>query len=158
MTADTAERRKLEFTSIEQIEADIDHLREAGYDQRGQWPLGKICAHLAMVPEKVMDGFGFFPTWPIRPILRRTWLPKWLSEGMPSGINGPKSFMPPDTCDDDEQVARLKQTHARWTTHTDKLHPSPLFGKLDKSTWNALHFVHCNHHLSFLVPRDSKAD
>lgn len=157
-TIDTAPRRTLRFGSFEKIEADIAHLQSAGHDRLGQWSLGMCCAHLAVIPEKAMDGFGFFPTWPLRPFLRRFMLPKMLEQGFSPGMKGPKSFMPPETCDDAEQVQRLLSTHARWAAFTGKLHPSPLFGRLEKAAWAELHFRHAEHHLSFLIPHDRKAD
>ena len=37
--------------------------------------------------------------------------------------------------------------------HTGPLHPSPMFGSLDREQLYRLQLIHCAHHLGFLLPR-----
>jgi hypothetical protein len=55
--------------------------------------------------------------------------------------------------DDATGIERLRRAVARFRDHVGRFHASPLFGELDRATWEQLQLVHCAHHLSFLLPR-----
>ena len=55
--------------------------------------------------------------------------------------------------DEAAAVTRLKEMVERFKRHSGDLHPSPLFGRMDKSEWTRMQRIHCAHHLSFLIPK-----
>ena len=49
--------------------------------------------------------------------------------------------------------SRLRAVVERFKGHSGPLHPSPAFGRLTPEQWREVHLWHCEHHLSFLLPR-----
>ena len=158
-TAIKPERRKLTFATLDDVVADAERLRDGGYDKVGNWDLAQVCFHISEWMRFPLDGFPK-PPLPIAMMLwvmRKTIGPKmyrqYLAEGMPSGKPTiPQSIAPPGG-EVNVAIAKLKETVARFQEHAGPLHPSPLFGALDKEAAMKLQLVHCAHHLSFLVPR-----
>jgi hypothetical protein len=56
--------------------------------------------------------------------------------------------------DDATAVAELERTIERFRDYSGPLHPSPLFGAMDRETVDQLQLRHCAHHLGFLVPEN----
>ena len=131
---------------IETLEADTDEARrllQVGYDRAGNWSLGQNCNHLAEAVDLTLSGFG-----------QR--LPRWLQRGfifvffrlVPLGAIGnllglrlPTSRPQKEPVDDAVGVERLEAAISRLQqARADHL--------------IRFHLWHCNHHLSFLIPRD----
>ncbi len=155
----TIERRKLSFASLDEAVADAGHLQATGYERAGNWDLAQVCSHLADWMRFPVDGFPKAPIF-IRPMLwmmkvtaGKSMFRKVLANGMPSG----KPTMPQTVAvrGDDPvfAIAKLKDSVERFKAHTGPIHPSPLFGAMNKDEALRLQLRHCEHHLSFLVPR-----
>jgi len=153
-------RRPLRFDDFDHVMRDVNALREKGYDRAGNWSLAQVCSHLADWMAFPLDGFPRAPApirallWAMKNTVGRRQLRKILDSGsMPAG--GPT--MPQTVAgaggDESAAIERLRRTVARFRSHSGPLHPSPLFGALDKETATRLQLVHCAHHLSFLVPK-----
>jgi hypothetical protein len=160
MTATTPARRALRFSSLDEVVRDAENLQAKGYDRAGNWDLAQVCTHLTEWMRFPMDGFPRPPLpvrmalWMMRVTIGKAALRKTLDSGtmraggptMPVTVSGPGG-------DATAAVAKLKETAARFQAHTGPIHPSPLFGAMDKDTATRLQLVHCAHHLSFLVPK-----
>ncbi len=153
------ERRKLTFVSLDDAVRDAEALLEKGYDRAGNWDLAQVCSHLTEWMRFPVEGFPKLPLF-LRPVFwlfRNTVGPakraKYTAEGMPSG----KPTMPQTVAepggDAAAAVAKLKEVAERFQAHAGPIHPSPLFGAMTKDEALQLQLKHCEHHLSFLVPK-----
>jgi hypothetical protein len=162
----SASRRNLEFTSLEEVVADLQNLNQAKYQSAGNWNLSQVAGHLEQWIRFPMEGFPRSPfpislmlnlmRWTIgKSQLRKILREKRLNPGSPTI---PTTVMPADAATDQEAVDRLLKTIERLKSYQGPLHPSPLFGMLDRETMLNLQLVHCAHHLSFLVPTEAVGD
>jgi Protein of unknown function (DUF1569) len=130
-----------------------------GYEKAGNWDLSQVCMHMTDWMRFPMDGFPKPPLpigvmlWVLRNTLGKRMYRKYMGEGMPSGKpTMPQTVHQPGS-EPSNAIARLKETVERFRVFNGTLHPSPLFGALNKDEATRLQLVHCAHHLSFLVPK-----
>jgi hypothetical protein len=79
-----------------------------------------------------------------------------LKHGIPAGVTLDPKLNPPSDCDFDASFDELKCAMERYTAHRGRLKPHPIFGRLNRNDWDRLHCFHCAHHLSFIIPDESK--
>jgi hypothetical protein len=159
MNTASPQRRPLKFSSLAEVVVDAEGLLAKGYDRAGNWDLAQVCSHLAEWMRFPIEGFPRIPLV-FRPMvwLMRVTTGKWmrnkvLTEGFPvGGRTLPQTVTAPDG-DAAAAVAKLRDVAGRFAAHTGEIHPSPLFGPMTKDEALALQLRHCEHHLSFLVPR-----
>ena len=152
------QRRSLRFTDFDQVLADAEHLMTTGYDRAGNWNLAQVCHHLAVVFENSMDGFPKLLPWPVRLIARQFFLPQVLRhETSHRRAPAAADLLPPDTEDAAAAIDRLRRSVGRFNAHRGDLARSPAFGTLTPSKWREVHLWHCEHHLSFLIPKQGSA-
>lgn len=150
----------MEFRDPDAVVRNAEALAAGSYDRARRWDLAQVCGHLAEWMRFPLDGFPR-PPLPIRLMLGamrktigRRELKKLLeSWAMPGGEPTLRESVPAPNGDDAAAVERLRQVVARFRTHPSPFHPSPLFGTLDRESWTQLQWIHCAHHLSFLIPR-----
>jgi len=63
----------------------------------------------------------------------------------------PETIAPADT-DVDQAIARLEKAVRFFQAHTGPIHPSPLFGAMDKQSALKLQLIHFGHHFRLLKP------
>jgi hypothetical protein len=157
-----ADRRDLAFKDWDQVRADLD-LLSGGYEQAGNWNLAQVCLHLNDWMRFPMDGFprASFPMNLVIPLVRisvgKSQLQKIISTGrMPAGGPTLPATVHADATSegDPSAVADLRETISRFESFTGDIHPSPIFGPMDKATAEKLQLVHFVHHLSFLIPKN----
>jgi hypothetical protein len=157
-------RRELRFENLDDAVRDAAMLQTTGYQRAGKWDLSQVCGHLATAMEFPLDGFPHRPLtmrfafWMIRntfggPIVRRI----LRSGSMGSGAPAIKETIPAPGGDETQAVQHLRSAVARLQNHTGPLHPSPIFGSLDREQLNRLQLIHCAHHLGFLLPKKESA-
>lgn len=154
------ERRVLSFANLDEVAADLDALLGKGYQSLGNWNLGQVCGHLNEWMRFPMDGFPK-PGCPMNAILwsmRVTVGKRMLQQTLDQGFTAGRPTMPqtvptPDAETDEAAVTALKQSMQRFQNYAGPIHRSPLFGELDRDTTLKIQLRHCEHHLSFLVPR-----
>jgi hypothetical protein len=158
-TATKLERRKLSFATLDDVVLDAQNLQTKGYEKTGNWDLAQICLHLADWMRFPIEGFPKpplpirFMLWGLRNTIGRKMYRKYTLEGMPAGKpTMPQSVHQPGP-DAASAIAKLKEAVERFKAYTGTIHPSPLFGALNKDEATRLQLVHCAHHLSFLVPK-----
>jgi hypothetical protein len=156
-----AARRKLTFATLDDVVRDAENLQAKGYDKAGNWDLAQVCAHLAEWLSFPVVGFPKVPLvirpmlWLARITVGRSLREKVLSQGFDAGGRTvPQTVFPPGG-DPAAAVARLKDVAERFKAHMGPIHPSPLFGKMTKDEALQLQLKHCEHHLSFLIPKAS---
>ncbi|MGC1273723.1 MAG: DUF1569 domain-containing protein [Planctomycetaceae bacterium] len=153
-------RRPLQFHDLDDAVRDAESLLASGYDRAGNWDLAQTCGHLAEWMRFPLEGFPRGPL-PVRMILwfvgitfaRRKLRKTLASNAMPAGGPTLRETVPPPGGDEAAAVGRLRQTVERFKAYDGPLHPSPLFGDLDRETASRMQLLHCAHHLGFLVPR-----
>jgi len=147
-------RRDLQFHTFGEVLADLDLLRQGGYDRAGSWDLAQICDHLTYFIEASLDGYTLRVPWLLKVLFGRWVLRRILTQKkMKAGVRTPQKPLPAPGRDEAAAVARLKRVIGRLESHSGELHDSPFFGHLTPGQWRELHLIHCSHHLSFLVPR-----
>lgn len=159
MTETAPTRRNLRFASFEAVICEVEWLQAGGYEKTGNWDLAQVCDHLSAWLTYPVDGFPRSPL-PIRIMLRlmqltigRRMFEKFLQNGMPAGKPTiPQSVTAPGG-DAAAAIERLKAAIARFQAHTGDYLPSPLFGRLTRDEATTVQLRHCEHHLSFLIPR-----
>jgi len=155
--AHRTDRRKLTFSALTEVVAEADSLFTRGYDRAGNWDLAQVCGHLADWMRFPMDGFPKVPLL-LRPVfglvrvtIGKKVRNKIIAEGFSAGGRTMPQTVPPPG-NDAAAVAKLKEVAERFQAHAGPIHPSPLFGAMDKDEALRLQLRHCEHHLSFLVP------
>lgn len=158
-TATKPERRTLKFATLDDVILNAENLRANGYDKLGHWDLSQICLHLADWMTYPVAGFPRAPLpirmmlWMIRATIGKAMYRKYVAEGMPSGKpTMPQSIHEAGT-DSTAAIAKLNEAVERFKAFDGTLHPSPLFGALNKDEALRLQLAHCAHHLSFLIPK-----
>jgi len=153
------ERRKLSFATLDEVVGDAENLLAKGYERAGNWDLAQVAGHLANWLSYPVEGFPKV-TLVLRPVawLVRTTAGKRMRDGIIANGFKPGTRTVPETVpvaggNPADAVARLRQAAERLKAHTGPIVPSPLFGPMDKDTAVRLQLRHCEHHLSFLVPR-----
>ena len=147
-------RRTLHFADYDAVTADAEALLATGYERVGSWRLGQVCSHLAKAVEKSLDGYPKVLPAPLRLLARWFALGKILSR-QPQNRRFPTApyLVPADAEADEAGLDALRAALGRLKGHAGELHPHPVFGKLTPAQWKDLHLWHCEHHLSFLLPR-----
>lgn len=153
-------RRKLDFRDFDAVLAEVDALAARGYDKAGNWDLAQVCRHLADWLRFPIDGYPKPPAairfllWAMKHSVGKRQLRAILdTRSFPvGGPTMPETVAAPGG-DTAEAVKHLRHTVGRFRQHQGTFYSSPLFGDLDRDAWNQLQFIHCAHHLSFLVPR-----
>lgn len=155
------ERRKLTFTTLEDVAEDAENLLAKGYDQAGNWDLAQVAGHLAEWLRFPIEGFPKPPLlikpmlWLMKVTSGKKMLEKILADGFTPGGRTMPETVPPSGGNAAEAVARLRSAVEGWKAHTGDVHPSPLLGAMTKETGLALQLKHAAHHLSFLVPKSN---
>jgi hypothetical protein len=155
-TTKIAGRRSLHFSSMADINADLDSLSTKKVRALGNWTPGQIYQHLATSMNIAIDGATFTTSWPFR-IIGRFFMKKRLqykpmSPGFKLPANAAKELVPPPT---DEKVGleALRKAIKRMQTETKRA-ASPFLGELTREECDRIHCRHAELHLSFLVPED----
>ncbi|PQO39440.1 hypothetical protein C5Y96_04860 [Blastopirellula marina] len=146
----------MQFATLEEAVVDARQLLASGYVRHGNWTLGQICWHLRIVQDPSIDGYPwYFSLFAfLRPIVRRTLMPRVLSGDSPKGIRTAPIFVPANELKDDEEVAAFEKSVERFLKHGGSFYPHPGFGRLDRETLHRIHAAHAAHHLRFLQTAD----
>ncbi len=153
------ERRDLQFESWAGVLDDLTAL-ESGYERVGKWGLDQTVRHLNDWLTYPMDGFRTTPFFLrfIFGVIRNTVGPRMLRRILDEGKM--KDGMPTvsDTVYQSDESAlstsleSLRGNIARFQNQSGTVHPSTIFGEMNKATAEHVQFVHFAHHLSWLVP------
>ena len=155
----TLHRRRLDFTSWPDVLKDIDHLRSSGYDRAGNWELSQIVDHVGEGLRTALHGIDHQGPWIVRKLFGPLILKRILSQRrMKAGIKVPKWWLPGPAHDESAAIDKFRGEIAAFEKLSTQPCPHPFFGPMTHRQWQDLVLIHAAHHLSFLVPRDSRAD
>jgi hypothetical protein len=153
-TAKVEGRRKLNYTSLQDVLADADRLGSGNVQTLGNWTAGQIYRHLATAFNGSIDGFGFTFPWYFR-LMGGLFKKKLVSGAMPPGMNLPPAFarkVMPEPTSTAEGLAELRAAVSRLERDPHRA-KHPVFGDISNEEWNQIHLNHAKLHMSFLVPR-----
>lgn len=151
-------RRKLSFSTYDDVVAELERLERVRYQQLCQWNLGCICRHLPYYFRGSLEGFGFQLPWVVRKLLGRPLLRRYVkARRFPTGARTIPASVPESDTDERTAVAEAKQLLERLAGQTGELYPSPLVNRLTADEWRTLHVMHAAHHLSFLIPNEPES-
>jgi len=153
-------RRSLRFENLDAAVADAHALLAHGYTRAGSWDLKQVCEHLAIGLNGTMDGINFKAPLALRIMVKlvggksRVLESRQIPEGAPAP---PISVFAPAAAPDDEaaSVQQLSVAVDRYRHYTSSLARHPVFGKVSRPEWDSFHAIHCEHHLSFLLPKST---
>lgn len=160
--AQVISRRPLTFDDFDAVVRDVETLQANGFERAGRWDLAQVCEHLNDWLRYPIDGYPR-PALPIRlaigilrPLVITKALRQILANGtMPAGrMTLPETVHPPG-CDEDRAVTKFRDTIQRFQAFDGPFQTSPMFGTLGRDQMIQLQLIHCAHHLSFLIPKES---
>lgn len=151
--------RRLHLNSLDEIATEVQSLLAGPYELAGNWNLAQICNHCRLWMTFPMDGYPRppFPFGIIFGLMRITVGKRQLRQVLQNGFKPgtptiPSTVPAADGTFDQAAAEELLKTVQRFQEHPGPLHPSPLFGKLDRDTHLKLQLAHASHHLGFLIP------
>lgn len=162
--------RSLHLVTLDDVVSEIETLRNGGYSATGKWNLPQICEHLTATMRMGLDGGQRMP-WLLRKTvgawLIRSWLrtrtiranmptldrlrPKTTVHGTATDAGGT------ETADDPAAIATCIATLREVRDFKGILPPHSMCDGIDLPTYKELCVIHAQHHLGFLVPRESEA-
>lgn len=149
----TPGRRSLQFSSTDEIIAEVERLR-GGCKTVGAWSPAQIYGHLASVIEAILKAPAPAPGTPPPPTL---FSPEKRDEVFASGML-PEGVPQPDWLagfqpqGEQEEADRLCAALRAFGASAGPVGHHRYFGALSKEQWDRLNCIHCAHHLSFAIP------
>jgi len=147
-------RRTLHFDDLSEVLNDVRKMQTLPHRSAGNWTLAQVCKHLTDTIHGSINGLLLSgPRWR-RVLFGRRILAWTLKNGIPPGVTLDSKLTPPPDCEFDVSLRQLERAIERYSAYRGRLQPHPVFGQLNRETWNRLHCFHCAHHLSFIVPTE----
>jgi hypothetical protein len=154
-TSKVQDRRKVAFTSLQDVLADAERMSTGKVKALGNWSPGQIFSHLATSLNNSIDGSNVTFPWFLR-LMARLLKKRMLRGPMPSGFKLPApaaSSLVPGPTSTEEGLAALRAAIVRQERESQRA-PNPVLGVLTKEEWTQLHLAHAALHMSFLVPQN----
>ena len=151
-TAEVADRRTLQFRSLEDLRTEVDAITIKPLRVTGNWSAGQILQHVARLMEFSLDGFPMTAPWPIR-MIGRLIRNRMINRPMRPGFRLPAradALLPDPGISLEQGAAALRACLDRIAKGEQMTQPSPIFGRLTHEQWIQLHLRHCEMHLSFI--------
>jgi hypothetical protein len=152
MSTTAPERRRVNYTCFQDLEADAEKAVQSKAPTTGNWSLGQILEHLAISNEKSIDGFGFAAPRPVQLIARLLVKKRVLKNGLKPGVRlpatGQKQLVPGET-DPAAALDHLRRSLKRLQSES-KRSPHPFFGSMTEQESNRLMLRHGELHMSFV--------
>jgi hypothetical protein len=151
-TTATPTRRRVRYTTLEEVIAEADRAVRENAPTTGNWSLGQIIEHLATAQDKLIDGFGFSAPWPLpivgRLVFKKRLLEKGLTPGFKLSAKGAAILVPGET-DAHAALEHFRKSTERLKTET-KRSAHPFLGPLNVDECNRLCLRHAELHMSFV--------
>lgn len=148
------EKRPLRFATLDDMLADVNHLRTAGYTKLGEWELPRMMDHIAKQMTMLLEPDGPRVPWPVQ------WIARWAIHRMavrkkylPFKAKAAASLKPSPDATDASAYASLLAAVERLRALKGDLIDTHAFGKMSRHDYIQMQLVHAAHHLSFLVPK-----
>lgn len=153
MTTKNANRRTLDYASLQEVVDDATRLVAADAPTTGGWTKGQIFEHLARTMDSSLDGFDFTFPFPVRIIGKYYFKARFFKHGLSPGFKlkgASKQALDPDPLADQEGLEHLKKSVQRLETESQR-HKSPVLGEMTREEWNKFHLIHSELHMSFIA-------
>ena len=153
MATATPPRRRVRYTTLDEVVDDAARAVRANSATTGKWSLGQILEHLAIANDKMIDGFGFQAPLPIRTVGRYFLKKRLLVKGLTPGFNlNPRAaaVLVPDEIDATAALEHLRQSTERLKTE-QKRSAHPFLGPLSVDECTQLCLRHAELHMSFVT-------
>jgi hypothetical protein len=114
-------RRELRFNSLSEIEDDARRLTVVPVKHLGNWSLGQVLHHLAIVMHQSIDGMPLQVAWYLRllgPLFKKRFLTKGLTPGFQISRGALRSMVADPSAGSDEGLIALREAIARLETET----------------------------------------
>lgn len=156
----TAERRALQFSSIDEILKDVERIlaaeRAGTLRHTGNWTLGQILGHLAAWINYSWDGYPpeATPPWLIR-VAIKLFRNRIINHAMTPGLRlgrTPGGTLGTEPYSTEEGARRYREALTRLKRGEAPRFHSPALGRLTEDERLALNCRHAELHLSFLHP------
>ena len=138
-TAKVVGRRKLQFSTLDDIAAEAERLSAGRVRQLGNWSVGQATAHLARTMRMSLDGDPARAPWPIRMLLKLV-KRHVLTKGMRPGFKLPKpaaeKYISGPQISHEQGLSELRNSIARLKAEPQR-HPHPAFGPLTREEWSS---------------------
>lgn len=158
--AKRAERRTLQFDSLEAVLADAEALAAGPHRVSGNHSLAEILWHVAYFMDKPVTGFGFRAPLTMR-MFGKVIRVMGMDRPVPAGIRPPREvearFWPAGPVSPDEALAYLRRSVEAAKVPGAMRHPSPLLGRISHEQWKTVNLRHAELHLSFVHPEPAGA-
>jgi hypothetical protein len=151
-TRKVAGRRKLHFDNLDEMLADAERLVAGGSTQLGNWSLGQVLQHLALVENASIDGFPKLFPWPLRLLLKSLFKKRFLTKRFPPSGPNVKNYLPPPPVEAAVALENLRAATER-VRREAKRSPNPGFGEMSLEEWSLLYLRHAELHLSYCLPK-----
>lgn len=149
--APRAQRRQgLRYASVDDAIADVQHLRDDGYAQAGNWTLEQICWHLDVATRKRLAPPPYPPTTPEQAAKRDVFAQVLATGQLPPGLEATDEFVPPADADA-TAITALIDTLGQVKSHKGPFAPHRRFGHMSDDESRQQILIHTAHHLSHLV-------
>ncbi len=147
-------RRKVRYTSFQDVVADAHRLNSNSHRQLGNWSLPMILQHLANGINGSIEGGGFRVKWYyklIGPIIIKRML---IKGPFPAGFRLPRSaaarLVAQPTVTFEDGMSEFEKSIGRLHRETNRgVHP--VAGRLSIPEWDQFHLRHAEMHMSFLI-------
>lgn len=154
----TAERRPLQFNTLDDIVADASTVTSGPHRVTGNWTAAQNIWHIAQLLEISNHGSNFKVPLAMKLVGRLLKLLGRHTKPFNPGIKPPakvaREFAPPAETSLPMALAKLRDEVDYAKAHGMK-HPSPLFGPLTNDAWIQAHCRHAELHHSFIHPNPS---
>ncbi len=153
-TRKVADRRRLRFSNLQEVLADVERLDAVGGRRTtGNWSDAQIVQHVARMVNLSLDGFPGRAPLALRMVgklMRQSALTKTLQPGFRFPARFAVLAPDPDVTWD-RAVDDLREAVGRFRAQPE-VFPSPVLGPLSHEEWEQLHCRHAELHLSFMHP------
>lgn len=153
-TKHVTDRRRLSFSSMDDILADAEKLDGRPVRVTGNWSAGQIVEHVTFPITFSLDGIDLRAPWPIR-VFGRVFKRRFLTKGLSPGIQNTGEFrklLPDPGVTWDAALAELRREIGRIRAGARMTHPSPVMGPMTHDEWVQFHCRHAELHFSFMMP------
>lgn len=155
-TATTSSRREVHYASLDEFLHDAQRLAEGEARTLGEWTYAQILQHLSVALTASVVGFGFRGPWLLRTLIGPMVLRRILKNGMKPGFRlkgAAQRLIPSDDVALPKALSKLRTAVERFQ-ESSTLAEHPVFGRLDRDQWTALHLRHAELHMSFVHPAE----
>ncbi len=159
MSKTTPRAREIRYEGLDEMLADVDQLITSSYAKHRNWTLGQAAGHVADWARFPMDGFPTPPAplrvlfWGMRKFgYAQKMADDILANGFKPGQPTAPATIPSADASDHEGIEKLHAVVEQLKQHNGALHPSPLFGEMDKETLIHVTLLHAAHHFGYFTP------